>query len=61
MNLQKYTQKSIEALQGAQSLSIENGNGQIEQLHLLLALLKNPEELPTSVLHRAGADVAALL
>ena len=61
MNLQKYTQKSIEALQGAQSLSTENGNGQIEQLHLLLALLKNPEELPTSVLHRAGADVAALL
>ena len=40
MNAQKYTQKSLEAIQGAQSLAIEHANQQIEQGHLLLALLR---------------------
>ena len=39
MNIQKFTQKSIEAIQKAQSLVIENENSQIEQEHLLYALL----------------------
>ena len=33
MNIQKFTQKSIEAIQKAQSLVIENENSQIEQEH----------------------------
>ena len=61
MNLQKYTQKSIEALQNAQSLASDGQHSQIEQVHLLLGLLKNPEELVTSVLQRAGADIGGLL
>ena len=32
MNIQKFTQKSIEAIQKAQSLVIENENSQIEQV-----------------------------
>ena len=39
MNSQKLTQKSIEAIQKAQSLAIENENSQIDQEHLLYALL----------------------
>ena len=39
MNAQKFTQKTIEAIQQAQSLSIEYGNAQTEQAHLLAALL----------------------
>ena len=35
MNAQNYTQKSLEAIQAAQKLTIENQNQQIEQLHLL--------------------------
>ncbi|MBQ7983950.1 MAG: AAA family ATPase, partial [Clostridia bacterium] len=60
MNIQKFTQKSIEAVQNAQSLSMENGNQQIEQAHLLAALLAHPEELVSSVLKRSGADTDAL-
>ena len=40
MDAQKFTQKSLEAIQEAQNLSIEYQNAQIEQEHLLLALLK---------------------
>jgi ATP-dependent Clp protease ATP-binding subunit ClpB len=37
MNAQKYTQKSMEAVQAAQQLTVENSNQQIEQIHLLAA------------------------
>ena len=60
MNIQKFTQKSIEAVQNAQSLTIENGNQQMEEAHLFASLLKNPEELVSSILQKAGADVALL-
>ena len=45
MNLQKFTQKSLEAIQETQNLAIENQNSQIEQEHLLLALLNQDESL----------------
>ncbi len=60
MNIQKFTQKSIEGVQNAQNLAVENGNQQIEEAHLLLSLLSNPEELVSSVLQKAGAEVNAL-
>ena len=33
MNAQKYTQKSLEAIQAAQSLALQHQNQQIEQVH----------------------------
>ena len=39
MNAQKYTQKSLEAVQSAQTIAQEYGNQQIEQAHFLYALL----------------------
>ena len=38
MNLNKYTQKSLEAVQSARDLAVRNGHQQLEQVHLLLAL-----------------------
>ena len=49
MNAQKYTQKSLEAVQTAQSLATEYGNQQIEQPHLLLALLSDEAGFITGV------------
>ena len=54
MNAQNYTQKSLEAIQAAQKLTIENQNQQIEQLHLLAALAflfftSSPPALPLFV------------
>ncbi|WP_337533798.1 Clp protease N-terminal domain-containing protein, partial [Anaerotignum faecicola] len=43
MNLQKFTQKSLEAIQNAQSNAVEYGNPQLDQQHLLLALLQQED------------------
>lgn len=40
MNFNQYTRKSLEAVQGAQILAQENHHQQMEQIHLLLALLQ---------------------
>ena len=40
MNAQKFTQKSLEAIQDAQYIAIQHQNIQIEQEHLLYALIK---------------------
>ncbi|MBR7185688.1 MAG: type VI secretion system ATPase TssH, partial [Clostridia bacterium] len=60
MNLQKFTQKSIEAVQTAQTISVERRSPQIEAEHLLLALLEQDGGLCGELLSRAGADTAAL-
>ena len=56
MNLQKLTQKSMEAVRGAQELAAENGNQQITQAHLLLALLRQPEGLIPEILRIMNAN-----
>ena len=45
MNIQKFTQKSLEAVQSAQTLAVEKQNAQVEQEHLLLALLEQENSL----------------
>ena len=45
MNAQKFTQKSIDAIKRAQNITIENQNTQIEQEHLLYALLTQDDSL----------------
>ena len=39
MNIQKFTQKSIEAVQDCEKIAVEYGNQEIEQEHLLYALM----------------------
>ena len=45
MNAQKFTQKSLEAIQEAQNRAVENQNMQLEQEHLLAALLTQEQGL----------------
>ncbi|MDD4715987.1 MAG: Clp protease N-terminal domain-containing protein, partial [Oscillospiraceae bacterium] len=52
MNLQKLTQKSMEAVQNAQSLAVEQQNGQMEQSHLLSALLRQESGLIPELLKK---------
>ena len=54
MNLQKFTQKSLEALQEAQNIATENQNPQVEQEHLLLALLEQENSLIKELIKKIG-------
>ena len=57
MDLQKFTQKSLEALNSAQNLASENGNAEISQEHLLYALIAQEEGLIPEILKGMGCDV----
>ncbi|MBE6576242.1 MAG: ATP-dependent chaperone ClpB [Ruminococcaceae bacterium] len=50
----------MEAVQAAQNLSLSHRNPQIEEAHLLLALLEQTDGLCAELLSRVGADTAAL-
>jgi len=56
MNMNKLTQKSIEAIGDMQSAAIENGNQQIEQVHLLYALVSKPDGLIPDMIQQSGAS-----
>ena len=45
MNIQKFTQKSMQAVEGCEKLAYEYGNQEIEQEHLLYSLLKVEDSL----------------
>ena len=54
MNIQKFTQKSLEAIQNAQNIAIESQNAQVEQEHLLLSLLEQENSLIKELLKKMG-------
>ena len=56
MNMQKFTQKSLEAIQESQNIAIENQNAQVEQEHLLLALLQQDNSLIKELLKKIGTS-----
>ena len=60
MNQKNFTQKSQEAIQAAQMLSREYGNPQIEQAHLLYALLDQENGLIPQLVTSMGPDPASL-
>ena len=60
MNLNQFTQKSVEAVQAAQQMASARQNQQIEQEHLLLALLEQKEGLIPQLMQKAGVEAAAL-
>lgn len=61
MNTQKFTQKSLEAVQQAQSLAIQHKNTQIDQQHLLYALLSQSDGLIPQMLVKMNVSVNGLL
>ncbi|MBS5549395.1 MAG: ATP-dependent chaperone ClpB [Oscillospiraceae bacterium] len=57
MNMNQFTQKSLAAIQGAQDIATEHGNQQIEQEHLLLALLSDEQGFIPQLLSAMGMTV----
>ena len=60
MNLEKFTQKSLEALQLAQSLAAEHNNTQIEECHLLYAVIAQDGGIGAEIFRKMGVDVNQL-
>ncbi len=61
MNLQKFTQKSLEAIQNAQSMAVEYGNPQMDQQHLLVTLLTQDEGLIPQLMQKMNVNINGLL
>ena len=61
MNAQKFTQKSLEAIWLAQDTAIEYQNMQVEQQHLLYALLTQEQGLIHELLVKMKVDTQAML
>ena len=60
MNAQKFTQKSMEAIQTAQSIAISAQSQQIEQVHLFAALVQQENGLIGQMMQKLGVDCKAL-
>ena len=60
MNFNNYTQKSLEAVQSARDLAIGNNHQQMEQVHLLLALLRQDSGLIPQLLRKMDVTVESL-
>ncbi len=57
MNINKFTQKSIQAVQDCEKTAMEYGNQEIEQEHLLYALLTQEDGLIPKMMEKMGLDV----
>ena len=60
MNPNQFTQKSLQAIQGAQDIAQTYGNQQIEQAHLLLALIRQEDGLIPQLFTAMGLTVPSL-
>ncbi len=61
MNTQKFTQKTIEAINTAQSMASENSNQYLNDSHLLYALVDQDGGLIPSIFSKMGVDSNAVL
>ena len=59
MNISKFTQKSQEAIAAAEKLAVQNGNQQIDEEHLLVALLNISDSLIASLVAKMGIQKEA--
>jgi ATP-dependent Clp protease ATP-binding subunit ClpB len=59
MQLDRFTQKSREAIQSSISLAAERKNAQVAPIHLLAALLRADDALVRRILDRIGASLDA--
>ena len=57
MNIQKFTQKSIEAVNDCEKLAYDYGNQEIEQEHLLVALLSQDDGLIPKLIDKMEINV----
>ena len=60
MDFNKYTQKSLEAIQSTQNLALEYGNQEIDQIHLLYALLSKEDGLIIRLIDKMALNTEGL-
>ena len=60
MNMNQLTQKTIEALQRAQAIAVEYQHMQVDQEHLMCALLEDGSALIPQLLQKCGMNVEGL-
>jgi len=60
MNTQRFTENSQKALAAAQELAADRGNSQVEEEHLLAALLNQPEGIVPTLLEKVNVPVGNL-
>jgi len=60
MTSQQFTEKSRDALNNAQQMTIEYQNQEVSQEHLLKALLQDPQGLIPQLLHKMGKDTGVI-
>ncbi len=60
MNFDQYTQKSLEVVRNAQNIARTNSHPQLEQIHILLALLQQEEGLAPQLLRKCEVSVESL-
>ena len=60
MNTQRFTQKVSAALGDAQTIAAREGNQQLEEVHLLAALLSDPDGLAVGIFSRMNVNTAAV-
>jgi len=61
MNIQKFTQKSIEAVNNCEKVAMDYGNQEIEQEHLLYSLLTIEDSLIIKLIEKMGIDKDAFI
>ncbi len=59
MDLNKFTQKSVEAIQEAQNIAIKNGNPEVNDIHIHYALVADTEGVIQRVLGKMNIDINA--
>ena len=60
MNINKFTKKSIEAIQNVEKLAINNGNAEFKQIHLFKSLLEIDDSLIKNLLDKMGVNIAEI-
>ncbi|MFP4573961.1 MAG: ATP-dependent chaperone ClpB [Desulfobacterales bacterium] len=61
MRFDKFTIKSQELVQGAQSRASQNSNQQIDPLHLLAEMIEDPQGVVVAIIRKIGADPSEIL
>lgn len=60
MNIQKFTKKSVEAIQDAEKLAVQHGHQAIDQEHLLISLLMQEDGLVSRLMEKMGKNLPNL-
>ena len=61
MNIDRFTIKMKEALQGAENIASRNNNAQIDNEHMFLAILQQQDGIAEPLLAKVGVDFRSLL